>query len=74
MNIDKIREAMHRQPFLPFNVRMVDGRTYEVKHPDFISTSRSGRFVYVDDDDGHHILDVRMIPQLTIGAQVMEVD
>jgi hypothetical protein len=74
MNIDKIREAMHRQPFLPFNVRTVDGRVCHVRHPDFISTSRKGRWVYVDDDEGHHILDVRLIPQMTIDSQVLEVD
>jgi hypothetical protein len=74
MNIDKIRGAIHRQPFLPFNVRTVDGRVYEVRDPDFISTSRNGRRVYVDDDEGHHILDVRLIPQMTIGSQVLEVD
>jgi hypothetical protein len=40
---DQIRDAMHRQPFRPFTVRLVDGRSFEVQHPDFIAVSDSDR-------------------------------
>jgi hypothetical protein len=53
---EQVREAMHRQAFLGFTVRLVDGRTYFVRHPDFVSipTTDHGRDLTVHDDDGPH--------------------
>jgi hypothetical protein len=41
--IEHVRNAMHRQPFLGFTVRLVDGRSYHVKHRDFISVPETPR-------------------------------
>ena len=65
MTIDQIREAMHQQPFVSFVVRTVEGLAYEVRHPDFVATSTNGRIVTVFDDAGQHILDVRLISEIT---------
>jgi hypothetical protein len=65
MTIEKIREAMHQQPFVSFLVRTVEGQTYAVRHPDFIATSTNGRIVTVFDDAGQHILDVRVVTAIT---------
>ena len=65
MTIEKIREAMHQQPFISFLVRTVKGQVCEVRHPDFIATSTNGRIVTVFDDAGQHILDVRLVSELT---------
>ena len=65
MTIDQIREAMHQQPFVSFVVRTVEGLAYEVRHPDFIATSTNGRIVTVFDDAGQHILDLRLISEIT---------
>ena len=71
MTIEKIREAMNQQPFVPFVVRTVEGQAFEVRHPDFIATSTNGRIVTVFDDAGQHILDVRLVVELTY-PQVQE--
>jgi hypothetical protein len=34
---DQIRTAMHAQPFRPFLLKLVDGSTCMVQHPDFIA-------------------------------------
>jgi hypothetical protein len=47
MHVDVIREAVRRQPFVPFFVRMNDGRVFHIPHPDYIAISR--RSVYVVD-------------------------
>ena len=65
MTIDQIREAMHQQPFVSFVVRTVEGQAYEVRHPDFIATSTNGRIVTVFDDAGQHIVDVRLVSEIT---------
>ena len=35
--IDRIRDAMHRQPFRPFDVKLVDGSVHTITHLDFIA-------------------------------------
>jgi len=71
VTIEKIREAMNQQPFIPFVVRTVEGQAFEVRHPDFIATSTNGRIVTVFDDAGQHIVDVRLVVELTY-PQVQE--
>jgi hypothetical protein len=39
MHIDTLREELHRQPFRPFHLRLVDGRRLPVPHPDFVAVS-----------------------------------
>ena len=39
MNLEAIRDALHRQPFRPFGLRLVDGRELHVPHPDFVAVS-----------------------------------
>jgi hypothetical protein len=36
-NVEPIRRAMHAQPFRPFGIKLVDGSTHTVTHPDFIA-------------------------------------
>jgi hypothetical protein len=45
MDINAIREALHRQPFRPFIMRLADGRALSVPHPDFVAVA--GRSVIV---------------------------
>ena len=40
MTIEKIREAMHQQPFISFLVRIVEGQVYEVRERS--ATTESG--------------------------------
>jgi hypothetical protein len=61
MQMDKIRNAMHQQPFQPFSVQTADGQAYYVRHPDFIATSPNGRTITVYDDSGRDNLDVGLV-------------
>ncbi len=36
MNLNQLKEAKAAAPFVPFVVRMSDGREYRVPHPDFL--------------------------------------
>ena len=53
----QVRDAMHRQPFLGFTIRLTDGRSFFVKHPDFISVPETdrGRDLIVHDKGTHRI-------------------
>ncbi len=65
---DQVRGAMHQQPFRGFTVRLTDGRSFTIHHPDFISipTTDRGRDVAVHDDDGMHLIDLLHIVEVTV--------
>jgi hypothetical protein len=67
MTIDQLNEAMHGNPFRPFTIRMADGRSFEVRHRDFISRSPSGRTVAVHGEgDSFRVLDLLLMTELEI--------
>ena len=37
MDLNSVREALHREPFVPFDLRLADGRTISVGHPEFVA-------------------------------------
>jgi hypothetical protein len=37
----RIRELLHAVPFRPFVIRMADGRSYRIDHPDFVLAAAS---------------------------------
>jgi hypothetical protein len=56
---------LRAQPFRPFDVRLADGRTIRVDHPDFAMMSRSGRTVAVYTQDDHFkVIDLLLVVSL----------
>lgn len=47
MTTEKFRELLHSNPFVPFTILLADGHRIPVQHPDFVSSSQSGRIVHV---------------------------
>lgn len=39
MHVDLVREALNRQPFQPFVLRLADGRALLIPHRDFVAVS-----------------------------------
>jgi hypothetical protein len=67
MTVEQLNNVHHARPFKPFTIRMADGRSFLVKHPDFISRSPSGRTVIVhNDDDSYNVLDVLLMTELEV--------
>jgi hypothetical protein len=50
MDLNGLREALRRQPFEPFSIRLADGRSVPVPHPDFLAVGKR-RAVLIQDDD-----------------------
>jgi len=63
---EQVRDAMHAQPFRAFTVFLADGRSYTVKHPDFIAIPASprGRDLMIYDDQGSHFIDMGLIVEV----------
>ena len=41
MEIEHLREALHKKPFEPFTIRLADGRSMLVQDPEFVALSPS---------------------------------
>jgi hypothetical protein len=70
MKVEKIRQALHAQPFRPFYIHLADGGRLPVPHEDFVAVAPGGReIILYRRDDTHQIIDVLMITRLEVGAR-----
>jgi hypothetical protein len=61
---EQLRTMQTQQPFEPFLVRLADGRSFEVTHPELAACSKDGRSMTLYDDDGMHLLEMLTIVEL----------
>ena len=68
MTIENVRELIHANPFVPFSLRLADGRTVPVVHADFVSSSPTGRVVHVfhGPEDASSFVDVLLVTALEL--------
>jgi hypothetical protein len=66
MDIAGIREALHRQPFEPFVMRLADGQSLPVRHPDFVAV-HPRRIIVVANDGGWSVVEPLMVVSLDYG-------
>jgi hypothetical protein len=65
MEMAAIREAFHRRPFMPFTLRLSEGRAFRILHPDYMAVPPTNQRVIVfDNDDQMIILDPLLILSL----------
>jgi hypothetical protein len=77
---EQIRRAMHRQPFVPFTFRLVDGTSYVIKHPDFIAvppTPRGREATYYAEatvggtaDYTTHLIDLGLVLEVIVPGEL----
>ncbi len=60
MDIAGVREALHREPFQPFAIRLADGRSLPVRHPDFVAIGKR-RIVVIGEDDSTTMLEPLLV-------------
>jgi hypothetical protein len=60
MNIKFVREAVNRQPFEPFVIRLADGRSVPVRHREFAAVSRR-RVIVIGEDESSMDIEPFMI-------------
>ena len=65
MNHDVLREFRDAVPFIPFRIRVADGRTFHVPHRDYLSISPTSRTVIVHKKaGGFHTLNSMLITEI----------
>jgi hypothetical protein len=64
MTIEHLRGLARKQPFETFTIRLSDGRSFEVTHPDFVSlppANISSTFMVWGKDGSFDILSLRQV-------------
>jgi len=51
MNADAVREWLRRAPFLPFRLKLSNGDSYDIFHPEFLLLGKNLAVVYNDAED-----------------------
>ncbi len=69
MTTDQLRNVWKAEPFRPFIIRLADGRQVQVRHPEFLSRSPSGRSIIVyQSDESFNVIDLLLVTDLEVGA------
>jgi hypothetical protein len=68
MTIQHIRTAMHQEPFRPFSIIMSDGRSFLIKHPDFIAYSPNGRDLTIYEDENMHLIEMLLVAEIKLST------
>jgi hypothetical protein len=63
MDLQGLRDARRREPFHPFAMRLADGRSLQVRHPEFVAVGIR-RVVVIADDDSWSIVEPILIVSL----------
>lgn len=61
MHVDLVREALLKQPFQPFTLRLVDGRALPVPHREFVAVSNRRVVVIDPQDEGMSVVEPLLI-------------
>lgn len=68
MHIETIRELHTARPFRPFTMHMADGRSVEVRHPEFMAMSPNGRTAIVFSPEGKkgagHYINIMLVTDI----------
>ena len=63
MDINGIKQALHKEPFEPFTIRLADGRGLDVPHPDFVAIGPR-RVIVVAQDNSWTVVEPLLIVSL----------
>lgn len=65
MTIDQLKAMHQARPFQPFRIHLVDGRSLDVLHPEFLAHTPLGRTIIVaKESDSFEIVDLLLVVSL----------
>jgi hypothetical protein len=67
MTIEQLRRVHQAYPFVPFTIRMADGRSFYIGQREWLAHSPSGRTtVVLQPDDSFSILDLLLMTEVQV--------
>jgi hypothetical protein len=70
VNAVTLQEAIHAQPFRPFELVLADGCRVAVPHPEWIAIAGGRVAVVTDPDDRVHYVEVMLVTKIEIAPPV----
>ena len=71
MTMESLNRAYRDTPFRPFVLRLADGRSVPVPHPEFLSFNPKGRTaVVMDERDGFSVIDLLLVVSLDFEGEL----
>jgi hypothetical protein len=64
----QLRQLVRAEPFRPFLVKVVGGRSFTVRHPENVACSVNGREMTVYDDHGVYLVEMPLVEVLEPAA------
>ncbi len=65
MTIDKIRRAIHAEPFVPFTIPLGAARRFEIRHPEFNMVPReASRIIVAELVKDYSVIDALLVTSL----------
>jgi hypothetical protein len=68
MTIDELRKARNKQPFVPFVIRMADGQSIKVRHPENLAWDEAAGIAACLSEGGTDVIDVELVTSLRVEA------
>ena len=73
MTVEQLRKIHQARPFQPFTLKLADGNQIEVRHPEFLAHSPSGRTVIVTTpDESFEVVDLLLVTSIEVGNGHMQ--
>jgi hypothetical protein len=67
MTLERIRAVHRALPFQPFTIRVADGRSFHVTHPELLSISPSGRTIVVNYGvEDFSVIDLLLVTEIQV--------
>ncbi len=67
MTLQAIQQMYRAEPFVPFMIHLTDGRSIEVKSPEFFAAAPAGRIVTVYQPDGSfNLIDLLLVCDIEV--------
>lgn len=65
MTNESIRQALSARPFIPFTIRMADGRAFAVRHPEMLLAPQGARTIVLYlGDERYNMIDLLLVSSL----------
>lgn len=71
MKPESLHQAIHAEPFRPFQLILADGTRLPVPHPEWIlHPSKARTVILMNEDEGFRVLDVGLLLGVEVGPPV----
>ncbi len=68
MDLEGVREALLKRPFEPFKIRLADGRSLGVRHPEMVAVGKR-RIIVVEPNDSWSVIEPLLIVSLDYNGE-----